>query len=60
MENEKFDYAKALAELEEIAAKVENPQTSLDDIGALVKRSSVLVESCRAYLRTVRDSINTE
>ncbi|MBQ2526127.1 MAG: exodeoxyribonuclease VII small subunit, partial [Bacteroidales bacterium] len=29
---ERFDYAKAIAELEEIAAKVENPETKLDDI----------------------------
>ena len=33
-----FDYTKAMAELSEIAAKVEDPKTSLDDIGALVKR----------------------
>lgn len=39
METEKFDYTKAVRELEEIAAKVEDPSTSLDDIGALVKRS---------------------
>ena len=54
---EKFDYTKAVAELDEIAAKVEDPATSLDDIGALVKRSKELIEACRKYLRTVRDSI---
>lgn len=52
-----FDYTKAVAELDEIAAKVEDPATSLDDIGALVKRSKELIEACRKYLRTVRDSI---
>ena len=26
-----FDYAKAIAELDQIAAKVENPETKLDD-----------------------------
>ena len=37
---EKFDYTKAMAELEEIARKVDDSTTSLDDIGALVKRSN--------------------
>lgn len=57
MSEKKFDYTKAVAELDEIVAKVEDPATSLDDIGALVKRSKELIESCRKYLRTVRDSI---
>ena len=39
MSEKKFDYTKAVTELDEIAAKVEDPATSLDDIGALVKRS---------------------
>lgn len=53
----KFDYTKAVAELDRIAAKVEDSETSLDDIGALVKRSKELIEQCRQYLRTVRESI---
>ena len=60
MSMEKFDYARAMAELEGIAAKVEDPKTSLDDIGALVKRSSELVKSCREDLRTVREDIEKE
>lgn len=54
---EKFDYTKAMAELEEIARKVDDSTTSLDDIGALVKRSKELIGACREYLRTVRESI---
>ena len=57
---EKFDYTAAMAELEAIARKVEDPATSLDDIGGLVNRSKVLVAACRAYLRTVRESIEKE
>ena len=53
--NEKFDYAKAIAELEEIAAKVENPETRLDDIDALVGRSKELLGQCREYLRSVKE-----
>ncbi len=57
--SEKFDYAKAIAELEEIAAKVENPETRLDDIDTLVGRSRELLEKCRAYLRGVKDKIDS-
>lgn len=56
--SEKFDYAKAIAELEEIAAKVENLETKLDDIDALVARSKVLLDECRKYLRTVKEKID--
>lgn len=57
--NAKFDYAKAIAELEEIAAKVENPETKLDDIDALVGRSKELLKQCREYLRSVKDKIDS-
>lgn len=57
MSETKFDYSKAVAELDEIVNKVEDPNTSLDDIGNLVKRSKELIAACREYLRSVRDSI---
>lgn len=57
--NGKFDYAKAVAELEAIAAKVENPETRLDDIDALVGRSKELLKQCREYLRTVKEKIDS-
>lgn len=56
---EGFDYKKAIEELESIAAKVEDPQTGIDDIGKHIKRSEELVEACRAYLRGVRDSLSS-
>ena len=55
---EKFDYAKAVEELEKIAAKVEDPATKLDDIDALVARSNGLLKACRAHLRTVQERID--
>ena len=57
MMEEKFSYTEAMAELEAIAAKVEDPQTALEDIGALVARSKALLAACREYLRTVRESV---
>ena len=56
---QKFDYAKAIEELEAIAAKVENPETKLDDIDALVGRSKELLKQCREYLRTVKEKIDS-
>lgn len=52
-----FDYPKAVAELEKIAATVEDPKTSLDEIDALMKRSKELVAACREYLRSVRETV---
>ena len=54
---EKFDYKKAIEELEAIAAKVENPQTGGGEIDKYMKRSQELLEACRAYLRGARESL---
>ena len=59
MMEQKFDYAKAIAELERIAEKVENPETKLDDIDSLVARSKELLDQCRKYLRTVKEKIDS-
>ena len=50
-----FDYAKAIEELETIAARVEDPQTGIDDMEKHIRRSEELVEACRAYLRGARE-----
>lgn len=55
---DKFDYAKAVDELEAIAAKVEDPQTGIDDIDRCIKRSEELIAACRAYLRGVRERLD--
>ena len=55
---EKFDYSKAMAELEQIAARVEDPSTGLDDIDKLIWRSEELISGCRDYLRTAREKVD--
>lgn len=57
---EKFEYAKAIEELEAIAVKVENPQTGIDDIEKYMKRSQELIALCREYLRGARSVILTD
>lgn len=54
---DKFDYSKAVEELEMIAAKVEDPGTAIGDIDRYVKRSEELVAACRAWLRGVREDL---
>lgn len=54
---EKFDYPAAIAALEEILAKVEDPATSLDDIDALIAKADKISRRCREYLRSARESI---
>ena len=54
---EKFDYNKAVEELESIAAKVEDPQTGIDDIDKYIRLSKELIEACMAYLRGAREKL---
>lgn len=53
-----FDYTKAMAELEEIALKVEDPRTGVEDIEKFMKRSQELMEACRNYLRGAREKLD--
>lgn len=56
---EKFDYTTAIATLEKIALKVEDPSTGVEDIDKYIRQTEELVEKCRAYLRTVREKVDT-
>lgn len=54
---QKFDYGKAIEELEAIVAKVEDPKTGIEDIDKYIKRSEELISACRDYLRGVREKV---
>lgn len=54
---EKFDYAAAVAELEKIAAKVEDPSTAIDEIDKYIRQSDELIGKCREYLRSAKDRL---
>ena len=54
---QKFDYGKAIEELEAIAAMVEDPKTGIEDIDKYIKRSEELISACRDYLRGVREKV---
>lgn len=55
---EKFEYTKAIEELEAIALKVEDPDTGIEDIDRYIKRSEELISACRAYLRGAREKLD--
>lgn len=57
--DEMFDYAGAVAELERIAAKVEDPATGIDDIELYIRRSDELIKACRSYLRGTRGRLES-
>lgn len=57
---EKFDYTKAVEELEAIAVRVEDPKTSLEEIDSCLKRSRELITQCREYLRLSKESIDNQ
>ena len=56
---EEFDYSKAVEELEAIAARVEDPQTGIEDIDKCIKRPEELISACRAYLRGAREKLES-
>ena len=56
---QKFDYSKAIEELEAIAAKVEDPKTGIEDIDKYIRRSEELISACRDYLRGVREKVDS-
>lgn len=56
---QKFEYTKAVEELEAIAAKVENSETGIDDIDKYMKRSQELIAACRDYLRGAREKLDS-
>ncbi len=51
---EEFDYGAAMAELEVIVKKVEDPSTSIHDIEKYITRSDELVRLSRQYLRELK------
>lgn len=52
-----FDYNAAVAELEKIELRVQDPSTPLEETVKLLERSRTVVEECRNYLRSVRESL---
>ena len=46
----KMKYNKALEELEQIVAEIENEEISVDELAEKVERASKLIEACKGIL----------
>jgi exodeoxyribonuclease VII small subunit len=51
-------YREALQEIEKLLAKIEDPETSFDQLSLDVKRATELVEYCRKQLRSYKEEID--
>lgn len=51
MSTKKFNYKKALEEIEDIVAKIESEEVDVDELSALVKKAANLIKQCKTKLR---------
>ena len=58
MEEIKLSYKEAMAEIEEIVAKLEDNQLDVDELSEKVKRMAVLVEFCKGKLHRTEEDVN--
>ncbi len=59
MEESNITYMQALKELEELAKKIENPDTPLENISQEVKRALYLINFCREQIKGYRDETDS-
>ncbi|MDO4608470.1 MAG: exodeoxyribonuclease VII small subunit [Clostridia bacterium] len=59
MASKDFDFEKALKELDEIASKLENTQTSLDESILLFEKGVKLSKECTQHLEKAKQKIAT-
>lgn len=56
-EKKKLTYKEAMAELENIVAKLEDNQLDIDDLSANVKRVSELIVFCKSKLHETEEEV---
>lgn len=57
MEENKLNYKEAMAEIEEIVAKLENNQLDVDELSGKVKRVSELIAFCKSKLHDTEEEV---
>lgn len=55
---EKQNYSKAIEELEQIVAEIENEDISVDELSAKVKRAARLIRICQTVLYKTEEEVN--
>ena len=60
MAKKKLTYAEAVAEIEQILARLKSEQTDVDKLSAEVKRATELIAQCKAQLFDVEQALKVE
>lgn len=55
---ETITYKEAMAQLEQIVYKIENEEPDVDELSAMVKKASDLMQFCREKLKSTEEEIN--
>ena len=56
-ENKEFNYAEAMAEVEQILGEMSTERISIDELEKKVQRASELIKACHARLNKVEASV---
>ena len=57
MATKKFNYKKALDEIEAIVQKIENEEPDVDELSTMVKRAAELIKQCKTKLKTTGEEL---
>lgn len=57
MEEKKLSYKEAMAEIEDIVAKLEDNQLDVDELSGKVKRVSELIAYCKSKLHETEEEV---
>jgi exodeoxyribonuclease VII small subunit len=60
MTKKKLSYNEAIAEIEQILARLRDEQIDVDSLSAQVKRATELIEQCKAQLADVERAVKAE
>ena len=60
MTKKKLSYNEAIAEIEQILARLRDEQIDVDLLSAQVKRATELIEQCKAQLTDVERAVKAE
>lgn len=60
MAEKKLSYTEAVAQIEQILARLRDEQIDVDSLSAQVKRATELIEQCKAQLTDVERAVKAE
>ena len=57
MAKQQISYAEAIAEIEDVIARIENEELDVDELAQKVKRVSMLLKLCKEKLKTTEAEV---